>query len=140
MALLLYSDRCSHSTELCKWLDKHPQVNRLIKRRDVTVHGVPPKFKTVVRSVPTVITQQGQVMAGKQCLAWASSLIPPPEVTGACGYDALTNLDDNSGCDGMFTLDNYGQSIQPQITPEMEERINSTVTDAYQKIQTELKD
>lgn len=140
MALLLYSDKCSHCSDLCKWLDKHPQVNRLIKRRDVTTYGVPQKFKQVVRSVPTLITQQGQVMTGKQCLAWVNSLIPPPEITGAMGGAGLTNLDDGSGGDGMFTLDNYGQSIQPQLTPEMEERINSTVTDAYQKLQTELKD
>jgi hypothetical protein len=40
----------------------------------------------------------------------------------------------------MFSLDNYGQSIQPQITPDIEARINSTVTDAYQAMQTSLKD
>lgn len=140
MALLFYSDRCSHSAELFKWLDKHPQVSKMIRRHNVTVHGVPPKFKKTVKSVPTIVTQQGQVMVGSQCIAWVNSLIPPQEVGGMGGYAGLTNLEDDSGGPGMFTLDNYGQSIQPQITAEMEARINSTVTDAYQAMQTSLKE
>ena len=140
MALLFYSDRCSHSIDLLKWLDKHQQVSKLIRRHDVSIHGVPPKFRQSVKSVPTVITQQGQVMVGQQCMAWVNSLIPPQEVGGMGGYEGLTNLEDDSGGQGMFTLDNYGQSIQPQITTEMEARINSTVTDAYQAMQTSLKE
>jgi len=69
-----------------------------------------------------------------------NSLIPPQEVGGMGGYEGLTNLEDDSGGPGMFSLDNYGQSIQPQITPDIEARINSTVTDAYQAMQTSLKD
>lgn len=140
MALLFYSDRCSHSADLSKWLDKHPQISKMIRRHNVTVHGVPAKFRNTIKSVPTIMTQQGQVMVGKQCIAWVNSLIPPQEVGGMGGYEGLTNLEDDSGGPGMFSLDNYGQSIQPQITPDMEARINSTVTDAYQAMQTSLKD
>ena len=140
MALLFYSDRCSHSSDLLKWLDKHPGVSKLVRRHDVTIHGIPAKFRNTVKSVPTIVTQQGQMMVGKQCTAWINSLIPPQEVGGLGGYHGLADLSDESGGKGMFSLDNYGQSIQPQITPEMEERINSTVTDAYQAMQTSLKE
>tara|TARA_B110000285_G_C15136063_1_gene627016 strand:+ start:739 stop:1161 length:423 start_codon:yes stop_codon:yes gene_type:complete len=140
MALLFYSDRCSHSSDLLKWLDKHPGVSKLVRRHDVTIHGIPAKFRNTVKSVPTIVTQQGQMMVGKQCSAWVNSLIPPQEVGGLGGYYGLADLSDESGGKGMFSLDNYGQSIQPQITAEMEERINSTVTDAYQAMQTSLKE
>lgn len=140
MALLFYSDRCSHSLDLLKWLDKHQQVSNLIRRHDVSVHGIPQKFRNSVKSVPTIVTQQGQVMVGKQCGAWVNSLIPPQEVGGMGGYAGLTELDSEAGGPGMFDLDNYGQSIQPQITQELEERINSTVMESYQKMQTELKE
>lgn len=140
MALLFYSDKCSHSTDLLKWLDKHPQVSKIIRRHDVSIHGVPPKFHQTVRSVPTVVTQQGQVMVGKQCAAWCNSLVPPQDVGGMGEYAGLTDLESEVGGAGMFSLDNYGQSIQPQLTQEMEERINSTVMESYQKLQTTLKE
>lgn len=140
MALLFYSDRCSHCADLSKWLDKHPQVSKMIRRHNVSVHGIPPRFRNTIKSVPTIMTQQGQMMVGKQCSAWVNSLVPPQEVGGIGGYAGLTNLEDESGGPGMFALDNYGQSIQPQITPDMEARINSTVIDAYQAMQTSLKE
>ena len=139
MALLFYSDRCSHCKEFVQWLEKHPQINKIVKRHNVTVNGVPPKFKSSVKSVPTLITQQGGVMIGSQCLAWANSLVPPADIEGVGGGWG-TSLTEPNAYDGMFSLDSYGQSIQPQITPEMEAKINSTVTDAYQSMQTAIKE
>ena len=140
MALLFYSDMCSHCKDLLGFIGKHPPVDKLIRRHNVTVHGVPQKFKGNVKSVPTIITQQGQVMAGGQCMAWASSLVPPQEVEGVGGMSGLTDLSTEAGGPGMFSLDNYGQSIQPHITPDLQQRISSTVMEAYQTMQTSLKE
>ena len=43
----------------------------------------------------------------------------------------LCSLEDETCEDNMFSLDNYGQSLQPIMTPELEAKIKQNVTDAY---------
>ena len=39
----------------------------------------------------------------------------------------MTTLDGNDKDSNMFYLDNYGQSLQPAMTKELEEKINRDV-------------
>ena len=47
---------------------------------------------------------------------------------GSCN---MTTLDDNENNSDMFNLDDYGTSLQPPMTIELEEKINKSVNDAY---------
>ena len=64
------------------------------------------------------------------------SLLPVKELEmcnfggGVC---SSTSLDDNEGSGELFGLDDYGRSLQPAMTPELEEKINQSVSDAYNK-------
>ena len=44
----------------------------------------------------------------------------------------MTTLD-GEGIDELFNLDSYGMSLQPAMTKELEEKINQSVSDAYNK-------
>jgi len=43
----------------------------------------------------------------------------------------MTSLEESENNKQMFGLDNYGMSLQPSMTPELEEKINRSVSDAY---------
>jgi len=40
---------------------------------------------------------------------------------------------DGEGSGDLFGLDDYGRSLQPAMTPELEDKINQSVSDAYNK-------
>lgn len=40
----------------------------------------------------------------------------------------MTGLDDEENDSEMFSLDSYGQSLQPAMTRELEEKINKDVS------------
>jgi hypothetical protein len=82
--------------------------------------------------VPTLVTNEGKMCVGAEVKSWLVSMIPCEfESWEGCGAQCA-NLD-GSQTDGMFDLDRYGESLQPVITKELEEKINTSVTDAFQK-------
>lgn len=135
MALLLFSNKCQHSVDVLKLLDKHPAVRSMINLHDVTIHGVPQQLRGHVHSVPTIISKQGEVKVGKEVTTWIYSLVPPPEIThcqlsgGMCGMSGFGEGDDLD--DGLFNLNNYGQSLQPHMTPDLQNKISRNVSDAF---------
>jgi hypothetical protein len=53
------------------------------------------------------------------------------DVYGKCkGLSALDGTED----DDFFELGNYGQSLQPAMTPELQAKISRSVADAYDTI------
>ncbi|MDB4588412.1 hypothetical protein N9095_00370 [bacterium] len=47
----------------------------------------------------------------------------------------MSNLD--GSMDGsFFSLDNYGQSLQPPMTDELQKKISASVSDAFSSAQT----
>ena len=136
MALLLYSAKCKHSMEVKKFIDSKPQILQIIRFHDVTSHGIPPQYRGQITRVPTMLTKNGKMLVGNEIRAWLDSLLPPEELT-ACqlgGWGGnLSSLDgsDEGGGD-MFELSMYGQALQPAMTSELEDKINRSVSDAYQ--------
>ena len=135
MALLLFSNKCQHSADVLKILDKQPAVRSMINLHDVSIHGLPRQLKGRVHSVPTVITKQGEIKVGKEVSTWIYSLIPPPEISqcplgsGMCGMAGFGDSEEVE--DNLFELNSYGQSLQPHMTPELQDRISRNVTDAF---------
>ena len=117
--VLVFSPKCNHCNDLLAYLKKHPQFEGLVKYHNVSTHGLPQSLQGHVKSVPTMLTKNGKILTGKEIQNWLQSLLPNKEIDG----------EDDSEIG--FDLDNYGQSLQPAMTPELEARISKDVKDAY---------
>ena len=131
MSLLIYSPRCKHSMDVIEYVNKHPQLKQLVHYHNVNTQGIPPNYRTKINRVPTMLTKNGKVLVGNEIKNWLDSLLPAKDVTHAglggftCG---MTSLDGDGGVSDMFSLDDYGRTLQPPMTKELEEKINRDVT------------
>lgn len=134
MALLLFSNKCQHSKNVIEFLNKNTSVKSVVQLYDVSIHGVPPQLAGKVHSVPTLVTKNGEMKIGKEVTVWLQSLIPPPEITQCqlgSGYCNMSSFGNEMIEDNFFELDNYGQSLQPVMTPELEAKIAKDVNDGF---------
>jgi hypothetical protein len=80
-----------------------------------------------------MLTKNGKLLVGNEIKQWLGSLLPN-EITnctlsgGMCG---LSSLDDEDDDDSVFLLDNYGQSLQPAMTSELQARISQDVSESF---------
>jgi hypothetical protein len=101
----------------------------------VSAYGLPVQYQSHVRSVPTIITNKNQVFVGKEAHNWLVSLIPVPEFTNcnlSPGFGCMTSIsggdeDDDGGTGDFFSVNMYGQSLQPMMTPELQAKINKKI-------------
>jgi hypothetical protein len=130
MSLLIYSPKCEHSKQILALVQKHKQLQQLVKFHNINTQGLPAHFRQKVTHVPTMFTQNGKILVGSEIRAWLTSLLPSPEVTqcdfGTC---AMSTLDGEGVNDDIFDLDSYGQALQPVITPELQQKITQQVKD-----------
>jgi hypothetical protein len=132
-ALLVYSPNCQFSQEIIQFLQSNPSLQTLVQFHNVSTHGIPAQYKSKINRVPTLLTKNGKILVGKEVKAWLESLIPCdimscPVGSGSCYMSSLENPD---GDDSFFSLDNYGQSLQPVMTPELQEKIKKDVGQAF---------
>lgn len=130
MSLLVYSPRCKHSMEIIEYINTQKQLKQLVHYHNVNTQGVPPAYRNKITRVPTMLTKNGKILVGNEIRNWLESLLPNKEVQH-CGFGGLcsmTTLEDNENDSDIFTLDNYGQSLQPAMTRELEEKINRDVS------------
>ncbi len=137
MALLIYSNRCSHSQEILQFIDKHVQLKQIVRLHDVNTMGVPPQYRQKINRVPTLLTKDGRFLVGNEAKVWLSSLLPEQTIMSCDVYGkcTMTNLD-GSADGNFFSLDSYGQSLQPPMTDELQKKINASVSDAFSSAQS----
>ena len=141
MSLLIYSPRCKHSMDVIEYVNKHTQLKQLVHYHNINTQGVPPNYRNKINRVPTMLTKNGKILVGNEIKNWLDSLLPKKEVDhvgmiGGMGC-SMTTLDGKDNNSDMFRLDDYGQSLQPAMTKELEEKIGRDVSkgEAY----TDLK-
>ena len=129
MSLLVYSPRCKHSMEIIEYINRHTQLKQIVHYHNVNTQGVPPAYKNKITRVPTMLTKNGKILVGNEIKNWLESLLPNKEIEhcGLGGMCSMTVLDSNDNDHDIFSLDNYGQSLQPAMTRELEEKINRDV-------------
>lgn len=140
MSLLIYSPRCKHSMDIIQYIDGQPQLKQLVHYHNVNTQGIPPQYRSKITRVPTMLTKNGKILVGNEIKNWLDSLLPAKEIehAGFGGFGgSMTSLDGNTRDPGMFYLDNYGQSLQPAMTKELEEKINRDVSKG--EVYTDLK-
>ena len=132
-SLLIFSHKCKHSNSVLEFIKTNPQVAPLVKFHDVNKQGIPPQYKNKITNVPTLLTSNGKFLVGSEVIQWFTSLLPNDimncDVMGS-GLQ-LCSIDNEMSEDNLFNLDQYGQSLQPVMTPELEAKIKQNVTDAY---------
>ena len=140
MALLLFSRRCKHSINVINFIQKNKPLHTLIQLHDVNQAGVPQQLHGKITGVPTLITQNGQIMEGREVKNWLESMIPNREpeydnsLWGGLGA-GMQSLDSGDSDGSFYDLDSYGSSLAPKMTPELEKKINSSVSEAYSAAQ-----
>jgi hypothetical protein len=86
-----------------------------------------------------MLTKNGKLLVGKEIKNWLTSLLPNNDLShhdfGAFGT-SMSSIDGKDSDDSVFSLDNYGVSLQPAMTKELEERINRSVNEAYNNIKS----
>ncbi len=131
--ILVFSPRCQHSRDTLAFLQAYPQLRQIVQLHDVSVSGIPPQYARYITRVPTLLTKDGKILVGNEIRAWFSSLMPTSITNKAIGgaksgkLSSLTSLDGSDGSASLFNLNDYGKSLQPAITPEMQARINQKV-------------
>lgn len=139
MSLLIYSPRCKHSMDVIEYINKHQQLKQLVHYHNINTQGIPPNYKTKINRVPTMLTKNGKILVGNEIKNWLDSLLPAREVSsgGLGGMGCSMSSIDGGAESDLFTLDDYGKSLQPAMTKELEEKINRDVSkgDVY----TDLK-
>jgi len=132
MALLVYSDRCQHSHDIMNYIKSQPALINIVRFHNIVTHGVPSKQIT---RTPTLVTNEGKMHIGREVRNWLESMIPSEFVSWDTTPDFCSNLDGSACNADMFELDRYGESLQPDLTPELEEKIGRSVTDALASVQ-----
>ena len=129
MSLLIYSPRCKHSMDVIEYINKHQQLKQLVHFHNINTQGIPPNYKSKINRVPTMLTKNGKILVGNEIKNWLVSLLPKQEVSNwgfgdGCSMSTLDGGDDTS----IFRLDEYGKSLQPAMTKELQEKISRDVS------------
>ena len=131
MSLLIYSPKCSHSLDIIDYIKRRPQIAQLVNYHNVNTQGIPPQYAHKITRVPTLLTKNGKFLVGNEIKNWLESLLTNNDI-GSCdfGMCSMTSLDGEGNSD-IFGLDDYGRSLQPPMTAELEEKINRDVSQTY---------
>lgn len=139
-ALLLYSMRCQYCVAILGTIQKHKALQTIIKLHDINRLGVPQALMGKIDCVPVLITKDGNIMSGKEVKNWIHSMIPDNNEVGSMGFgglgagiQSLENPEEND--EDMFSLDSYGESLAPTMTPELQRKIDMNVSEAYNQAQ-----
>lgn len=131
MSLLIYSPRCKHSMDVIDYINKVPQLKQLVHYHNINTQGIPANYRNKINRVPTMLTKNGKILVGNEIKNWLDSLLPKKDVErgGIGGFGgSMSSIDGDDTNSNMFRLDDYGQSLQPAMTKELEEKINREVS------------
>jgi hypothetical protein len=126
--------------DVIEYINRVPQLKQLVRFHNINTQGVPQNYRNKINRVPTMLTKNGKILVGNEIKNWLDSLLPAKEVSNsslgsrACG---MSTLDDNDGESTMFSLIEYGKSLQPAMTKELEEKISREVSKGV--VYTDLK-
>jgi hypothetical protein len=116
--------------EVIEYINQHKQLKQIVHYHNINTQGIPPAYRNKISRVPTMLTKNGKILVGNEIKNWLDSLLPTEELSnwGFSGGCSMTTLDGEDNDTSVFSLDNYGQSLQPAMTRELEEKINRDVS------------
>ena len=127
--------------DIIEYVNSQSQLKQLVQFHNVNTQGIPKNFQNKITRVPTMLTKNGKILVGGEIKNWLDSLLPKKEIDhgGFSGGCSMSSLDGNEKDQNMFYLVNYGQSLQPAMTKELEEKINRDVSKGLAYTDADLK-
>ena len=133
MSILIYSPKCAPSLDIIDYINKNEKFKHIVKFHNINELGIPPQFRNKISRVPTMLTKNGKLLVGNEIKNWLDSLLPSQEIeNGGFGWSSMTSLNGETETD-IFGLDDYGRSLQPPLTADLEAKIHRSVSEAYTK-------
>ena len=130
--VLIFSPKCTHCHEIIKYIQTNKQLSSMIQYHNVNTNGIPTQYAGQITRVPTMLTSDKKFLIGNEIKTWLVSLLPCDVSQHSLGCTlGGCSIDGEDDDVGMFSLDNYGQSLQPAMTPELQAKITKKVSDAY---------
>jgi len=129
MALLVYSEKCKFSNDILKFIKGNASLSEIVRLHEIGRKGIPSKKIT---RVPTLITNDGKMCVGADVKSWLEMILPKEIEMWSASGPSTSNLDGSETSD-MFDLERYGVTLQPEITPEMQKRIDAKLADAMKE-------
>lgn len=126
MALLVYSDKCKWSFEIISFIKMNPALNEIIRYHNINTQGIP---SSKITRVPTLVTNDGEMFVGADVKKWLQNMVPI-ELESWCDSPGLCFNLDGTAQEDMFNIDNYGDTLEPELTPELREKISRPVSDS----------
>ena len=130
MALLIYSDRCTYCNDIISYIQSNPALKPLVKYHNINQRGLPSKQ---IKRVPSLVTPENNILVGGEVKNWLTSMLP-------CNFSqfegagiGMSNLD-NSEPDSFFALDNYGMSLKPEVSSDIQAKIDANVSEVYNNL------
>ena len=93
MALLVYSDKCKWSADIMTFIKTQPALIEIVRFHNINTSGVPSKKIT---RVPTLVTNEGQMLVGQEVKTWLLSMIPSDFDSWDSSGNLCSNLDRKS--------------------------------------------
>ena len=130
--VLIFSPKCNHCREIISYIQGNKQLSSMIQYHNVNTQGIPQQYASQITRVPTMLTSDKKFLVGNEIKAWLVSLLPSEisqcSLGGCMGVSSIEGDEDDGN---IFTLENYGQSLQPAMTPELQAKITKKVSDAF---------
>lgn len=130
MALLIYSDRCTYCNDIISYIQSNPALKPLVKYHNINQRGLPSKQ---IKRVPSLVTPENNILVGGEVKNWLTSMLP-------CNFSqfedagiGMSNLDNTEG-DSFFALDNYGMSLKPEVSSDIQAKIDANVSEVYNNL------
>ena len=123
MNVLIISKKCENCNALLSYINAK-NLSKIVRIHDVNISGVP----SGVQRVPTLVKTDGTVLIGGDVKAYLDQFIPSEVESHSNKLGYSIDGDDDSG--NMFSIQSYGSSLAPQMTKELEEKINMSVEEA----------
>tara|TARA_Y100000389_G_scaffold136687_1_gene134251 strand:+ start:15069 stop:15440 length:372 start_codon:yes stop_codon:yes gene_type:complete len=120
--------------DIIEYINTRVQLRNIVQFHNVNTMGIPPQYRSKITRVPTMLTKNGKVLVGNEIKNWLESLLPVDDLD-TCGFGKcdMTTLE-GEGNSVLFGLDEYGRTLQPAMTPEIEAKISRSVAEAYDSI------
>lgn len=130
MSLLVYSDRCNHCMEIVDYIQANPALKPLVKYHNINQRGVPSKQ---IKRVPSLVTPENNILVGGEVKNWLVSMLPCNFTQFEDAGIGMSNLD-NSEHDNFFALEKYGMSLKPEVSKDIQDKIDANVSEVYNSI------
>lgn len=130
MSLLIYSDRCTYCMEIISFIQSNPALKPLVKYHNINQKGVPSKQ---IKRVPSLVTPENNILVGGEVKNWLVSMIPCNFTHFEDSGIGMSNLD-NTESDNFFSLDNYGMSLKPDVSNDIQAKIDANVSEVYNNL------